>query len=248
MLDLGLLVTMVVLWAGLAAAARWLPITSYERADVLDQLYGPALAGLVVGRLTAVLLDDPESLGSIRALLVVRSGVEFWAGVAVFLALLRRSVVRRHRRRGHEALAELAPFALWGYALYEVTCGLRDGCYGPVSSLGLTPDGLAERHFPIGMAVGVAVAALALGVRHLRVVPAGDRLLLAVAGLAAIRAVAAVWLPHLGAGLTRQHEQSVAVAAAALGVLGVRGWRRARHRTRTTSESVPVLKAGGGGG
>src|SRR3546814_5335758 len=79
MLDLGLLVTMVVLWAGLAAAARWLPITSYERADVLDQLYGPALAGLVVGRLTAVLLDDPESLGSIRALLVVRSGVEPWA-------------------------------------------------------------------------------------------------------------------------------------------------------------------------
>src|SRR3546814_12247987 len=66
--------------------------------------------------------------------------------------------------------------------------------------------------------------------------------------LAAIRAVAAVWLPHLGAGLTRQHEQSVAVAAAALGILGVRGWRRARHRTRTTSESLPVLKAGGGGG
>src|SRR3546814_6179302 len=55
------------------------------------------------------------------------------------------SVVRRRRRRGHEALPELAPFALWGYALYEATCGLRDGCYGPVSSLGLTPDGLAER-------------------------------------------------------------------------------------------------------
>src|SRR3546814_9207789 len=75
---------------------------------------------------------------------------------------------------------------------------LRDGCYGPVSSLGLTPDGLADRHFPIGMAVGVAVAALALGVRHLRAAPAGDRLLLAIGGLAAIRAVAAVWLPHLG--------------------------------------------------
>src|SRR3546814_7909727 len=73
-------------------------------------------------------LDDPESLGSIRALLVVRSGVEFWAGLAVFFVLLRRSVVRQHRRRGHEALAELAPFALWGYALYEATCGLRDGC------------------------------------------------------------------------------------------------------------------------
>src|SRR3546814_21125666 len=93
------------------------------------------------------------------------------------------------------------------------------------------------------MAVGVAVAALALGVRHLRAAPAGDRLLLAVAGLAAIRAVAAVWLPHLGAGLTRQHEQSVAVAAAALGILGVPGGRRARHRTRTTSESLPVLQA-----
>src|SRR3546814_14053943 len=142
MLDLGLLGTMVVLWAGLAAAARWLPITSYERADVLDQLYAPALAGLVAGRLTAVLLDDPESLGSIRALLVVRSGVEFWAGVAVFLALLRRSVVRPHRRRGHEALAELAPLALWGYALYAAPCGLRAGCYGPVTPPALPPHGL----------------------------------------------------------------------------------------------------------
>src|SRR3546814_10460697 len=175
---------MVARCAGRPAAPRWWPITAYERADVLDQLSGPALAGLVVGRLTAVLLDAPESLGSIRALLVVRSGVEFWAGVAVFRALLRRSVVRRHRRRGHEALAELAPFALWGYALYEATCGLRDGCYGPVSSLGLTPDGLADRHFPLGMAVGVDVAALALGVRHLRAAPAGDRLLLAIGGLA----------------------------------------------------------------
>src|SRR3546814_14572986 len=99
MLDLGLLVTMVVLLAGLAAAARWLPITSYERADVLDQLYGPALAGLFVGRLTAVLLSHPEPLGSIRALHVVRSGVDFWAGVASCLSLTRRPFVLRPRPR-----------------------------------------------------------------------------------------------------------------------------------------------------
>src|SRR3546814_19562893 len=94
MLDLGWLVTMVVLWAGLAAAARWLPITSYERADVLDQLYAPALAGLVVGRLTAVLLDDTESPGSTWALLCVPRVVEFGAGVGLFLPPLRRSALR----------------------------------------------------------------------------------------------------------------------------------------------------------
>lgn len=248
MLDLGLLVSMVVVWGALAAAARWMTIGSYERSDVLDQLYGPALAGLLAGRLTAVVLDDPDSLGSLRALLVVRSGVEFWAGVVVFFLLLRRSAMRRHRRGGYQALAELAPFALWGYALYEATCGLRDGCYGPVSAIGLVPDGLQERHFPIGMAVGIAVAVLGLAVRNLRSVPAADRLLVAVVGVAAVRAVAAIWLPHLGDGPTRQHVQSIAVSVAGLGVLTVRRWRGAGLRRPAAPDTAPVPEAGGGRG
>lgn len=248
MLDLGLLVSMLVVWGGLAAAARWLPISTYERADVVDQMYGPALAGLVAARLTAVILDDPDSLGSIRALLVVRSGVEFWAGAAVFLLLLQRAVVRRHGRRGSNALADLAPFALWGYGLYEATCVIRDGCYGPVSPVGLVPDGLRARHFPIGVAVGVTVALLGVAIRQLRSIPAVDRLLVALAGLAATRAVASVWLPHLGDGLTRQHEQSIAVSFAALVILALRGWRRAKLPDRAVPEAFALHDPGGGHG
>lgn len=238
MLDLGLLVTGVVIWVGLFAAVRWAPTVHYERTELLDGLYGPALAAVLVGRLTAAALDDPASLGSIRALLVVRGGVEFWAGAAMLFAMLWRSSRRRHGRNWPVALAELAPFVLWGYAIYEATCILRDGCYGPTSTVGFVPDGLSQRHFPIGLALGAAVALLGLTIRHLWATPPREKLLLAVGGVATARAVASVWLPRLGDGLTRQHTESVVVAALALVWVGWLRWRR-RSRPLEPGSTLP---------
>lgn len=226
MLDLGLLVTGLMIWVGLFAAARWAPVAHYERTELMDALYVPVVAAVLVGRLAAAALDDPASLGSLRALLVVRGGVEFWAGAAVLVALLWRSARHRHGRNWLVALVELAPFVLWAYATYEATCLVRDGCYGPSSRVGFVPEGLSERQFPIGLAVGAAVALLGITVRHLWATPPGEKLLLAIGGVAATRAVASVWLPRLGEGLTRQHTQSIVVAAAALLSVGYLRWRR----------------------
>ncbi len=242
MLDLGLLVTGLVIWVGLFAASRWAPTAQYERTELLDGLYGPLIAAILLGRLTAAALDDPAALGSIRALLVVRGGVEFWAGVAVLLAMLWRASRRRHGRNWPVAMAEVAPFVLWTYAIYEATCVLRDGCYGPTSAVGLVPDGLRERHFPVGLAVGAAVGLLGILIRHLWATPPGEKLLLAVGGVATTRAVASVWLPRLGDGLTRQHTESVVVAVLALTSFGWLRWRR-RSRPLEPVSFIPKTQS-----
>ena len=221
MLDLGLIITGGMIWAGLSAAARWAPVAHHPRAEIMESLYWPLLAGLLASRVSAVALDDPASLTSIRALLVVRGGVEFWAGVAVFAAVLFNSTRRRHRQDWGTAVAELAPFAMWVYAAYEASCIYRDGCYGPSSSVGLVPHGLDDRQVPVGLLVGVAVVGLGILVRHLRGASPAQRLLLGLAGVAVTRSVASVWLPRLGDGPTRQHLESIAVAVAAIAMLVV---------------------------
>ena len=81
-------------------ADRWRGDTSDHDMSVLDRLYMPLLGGVVVGRLIALALDDPTSLGAIRSILVIRGGVEFWPGVAAFAALVAWS----GRRRGTAAV------------------------------------------------------------------------------------------------------------------------------------------------
>lgn len=165
MLDIGLLLTGVLLWLVLTVAARRAPVTNMTHSEVLDRLMGPALAGLVIGRLVAVVLDDPASLRSLRAVLVIRGGVEFWPGVAVAMVVLGWGL----NRRGTEvrrSFAELALFALWGYATYEAACLVREGCYGPATAVGLVPDGLQTRMFPVGPAVGLTVVLVGVWVRR----------------------------------------------------------------------------------
>ncbi len=239
MLDIGLIATGVVIWAVLAASARWAPTSSFRREEIIDRLYVPAFTGLLVGRIVAVILDDPTSLRSLRALIVIRSGVEFWPAVAAALVVVAWSL-RRARRDVLLGLAELAPFLLWAYAAYEASCVLRDGCYGPESAFGLMPDGLQTRQLPIGLLVALAATALAFALRQLWSLTPGGKLLLAVGGLALIRSVAAFWLPRIGPGLTRPHVESLTIAAAVTVVAGAMVLRRSRRRRRiptATSEA-----------
>lgn len=239
MLDTGLLLTLGLLYVVVAIAARRAPVSTMGHREILDRLLGPLLAGLVTARLVAVVLDDPTSLRSLRALLVIRGGVEFWPGVAVAMVTLGWGL-HRHGRQVPRGLAELAPFALWGYATYEATCLVREGCYGPASLVGLTPDGLRTRMFPVGLAVGLIVALLGMWARRSVWSPTA-RVLLAVGGVAAARSVASFWLPRIGGGLTRPHVESVVVL---LGVLAVavarqpRG-RRAQAATARSTASSP---------
>lgn len=221
MLDVGLLASGITIVAVVWAAARWTAPGLFERNEVIDRLTIPLLAGVPAGRLAAVLLDDPASLGSVRVLLVIRGGVEFWPGVAA--AGLALVIGLRRSRCPQPALyvAALVPYLLWVYATYEVTCLLRDGCYGPAGPVGLVPDGLNARQFPVGVVAGLAVGVLGLVVHRLWALSPVTKIAMAVGGVAAIRAVASIWLPRLDDGLTRQHLQSFAVAIAVAAGLGV---------------------------
>ena len=239
MLDFGLLATGVAIWLVLAAAARWAPSSVVERGELLDRLALPAVAGLLAGRLVAALLDDPASVRSVRAFLVIRGGVEFWPGVLVAVGLLAGSIRRRKRDIAFD-LADLAPFLLWGYAAYEGTCLVRDGCYGPASAIGLVPDGLSTTMFPIGLAAAAGVAAVGLVVRQLWAWKPLSRIALAVGGVAAVRSVASIWLPRLGDDLTRQHLESLAVLAAAVLAGAYLRVVHARHRRRSLEGVTPA--------
>jgi hypothetical protein len=224
-IDFGLLMSMIVGFGVPSLLVNWWPLTSYdEPVGFLDVALGPAFVGLAVGRLTALALDDPSSIGSISDMLIIRSGVEFWAGVAaasLFVAWgARRSSVDPLFR-----LADLVPLTMVGYAAYEAACVFRDGCFGPESSVGLVPPGLSTSMLPVGLFMAVAVAGSAVALRRVALNGAQPVLvvLLGALSVATVRAIGSIWLPHVGDGLTRQHLTSIVVAvlAAALVVATV---------------------------
>ncbi|MEL7155217.1 MAG: prolipoprotein diacylglyceryl transferase family protein [Actinomycetota bacterium] len=222
MIDVGLLLSMVAAIGVPTLAQRFWPIGTND-ASFADLAALPALAGLIVGRLVAVAFESPSAFGRVGDLLIIRSGVDFWPGALT--AVLIIGVEARRRGVGAvERLAALAPLALLGYAAYEACCLFRDGCFGPVAPLGLRPPGVATAMVPVGLGVAIVVAALAvvLRSRQERGATATEIVLGAVAGVALTRAVASIWLPHVGQGLTRPHRTSIVVAA--LAVVALIGW------------------------
>ncbi len=227
MIDVGLLVSIAIVVTIPALFVRPWPPDAID-GGVVDASLGAVAAGVVVGRLTSLALDDPGSLTSLSDLLIIRSGVEFWAGAAAGLAWLAFGA-RKDKVPTTVRIAALAPAALVAWACYEATCLVRDGCPGPASVLGLRPDGLTTRVIPIGLLVAVAATASAygLGRLHRSGMPSAQIALLAIATVAAIRSVASIWLPHIGDDLTRQHKESITVLAMSL--IGLAVLQR-RHR------------------
>src|SRR3546814_8918852 len=115
MLDLGLIATGVVIWAVLAASARWAPTSSFRRDEIIDRLYVPAFTGLLAGPSGPLARHGPAPLPSRPALSVIRSGVEFWPAVAAALAVVAWSL-RRGGRHWVLGLAEVAPVLPWADA------------------------------------------------------------------------------------------------------------------------------------
>lgn len=219
MIDFGLVVSLIAaIGAPALLAIRW---ASYDDwgSNFLDDVTVPLLVGLVTGRLVTLALDDPNSIGSLSDMLVIRSGVEFWPGVAAAAGVVAWQANRAHRSP-LERLAALAPLALVGYAAYEATCVFRDGCLGPVSPVGLRPPGLQTTMLPVGWLMAAATLAGALIVHRLQ-----DRVrptvvvATAAAIVAAVRSLGSVWLPHVGDGMTRQHQTSIAVLLVATAAL-----------------------------
>lgn len=232
MIDYGLLVSMIIAFGVPSLVASWWTVSGRDApVGFLDIAVGPAFAGLAVGRLTTLALDDPSSIGSISDMLIIRSGVEFWPGVfAALVAVLvsaHLGLVSPSKR-----VAELAPLAMIGYAGYEAACIFRDGCFGPDSAIGLRPPGLTTTMLPVGWFMAAAVGVAALGV-HALVARGRPPLLVALASAAAVasvRAVGSIWLPHVGDGLTREHLSSIALAAASLAGVAIMAGTARRGR------------------
>ena len=231
MIDVGLLASIaIVLIVPSVFVAVW--PTAAAPAGLLDTAGGGLIVGLVVGRLVAVAIDDPGSLSRLNDLMIIRSGVEFWPGVAAGLVWISFRSAREHVAPA-QRLAALAVPALVAWACYEAACLVRDGCPGPLSPVGLRPAGLLERMFPIGLVAAVTAAGSAMALRrlHRRGMPSLQVVALALAALATIRSVASIWLPRIGDGLTRQHQTSIAVAVVAAGVLSVLRVQAQRQRS-----------------
>lgn len=228
MIDVGLLVSVAALVIIPAVFLRPWP-SDGAPVDVLEVGLGPLGLGLLSGRIAAMALDDPSSLRNVRDILIIRSGVEFWPGVVIGCAWLVWRA-RLDRRSLNQSLASLSVAALLAWATFEATCVLRDGCPGPRSPIGLHPDGLSSRVFPVGLAVAVAAAIAAGIVAQLRRRGLTGALcaVVSVAAVAGIRTVSSIWLPHIGSGITRQHRESIAVLVATLGILAVAGRRMQR--------------------
>ena len=231
MIDYGLLVSMIIAFGIPALVSNWWLINGRdEPVGFLDVAVGPAFAGLVVGRLTTLAFDDPSSIGSISDMLIIRSGVEFWPGVAAALGAAIVSanlgLVPIGRR-----IADLAPHAMIGYAAYEAACLFRDGCYGPKSPIGLRPPGLSTTMVPVGWFMAAAVIAAAVGVHTLVVRRHSPHLIVSTAALAvaAVRAAGSIWLPHVGDGLTRQHVTSNAMTVIAAIATAIALTRNVQH-------------------
>lgn len=231
MIDVGLLGSIAIMVIVVSVFVKPLP-TGTTTASVLDIVSGPLLVGVLVGRLASMALDDPASMTNIRDVMIIRGGVEFWAGVAAgFVYLIVQA--RRDRVQFPGLLAAIAVPALLAWATFEATCVIRDGCPGPVASFGMRPAGLVQSMFPVGLVVAAAAVAGALVLRaaQRRGTSSMVTVLVAVGLVATIRSIASIWLPHVGEHLTRQHRTSIMVAGLAWSVLAVMLVRtRAEHR------------------
>ena len=238
MIDVGLLLSIVVAVGAPSLVARRIGPMTYGERSVLDVTLPALGVGVLAGRLVAVAMDDPGALGQLRDLAVVRSGVEFWPGVMAAMVWLAVGAWREGVRPDAR-LADLAPYALIGYAGYEATCLVRQGCFGPVSSVGLRPDGLSVSMIPMGILAALVIGAV--GALLLWKRPVGEAWFVivgAVGTVAIVRSVVSFWLPALGDGLTRQHRTSVVVAVLAASVM-------AAALARTLADRGATAPAGG---
>lgn len=209
MMDRGLLASLVAVVVVVWAAERWI-LQRPGQASVLDVGATPLIIGIVVARLTAVLLDDPSQLGRPADLLIIRGGVEFWAGVGAAAAMLAWTA-RRASVNPLSYGAAIVPAALTGYATYSIACVVRDGCFGPVSPVGLVPPFGGPRLLPVEIGVGLLLGWVAWALDRWCSFPSVT-IGIALSAVAIVRLLTAWMLPRLDTGFTRLEFESIGVA------------------------------------
>lgn len=160
------------LWAALTAVALgWLGLRMWpERLPehAFDVLIGAALAGLVVGRLTAMAIQGINPLTSPGEFIIIRGGVHTGAASISFIVTLLWTT-----RSSWNAVDALSPAALLALAGWHAGCLWRGACLGSSSDLPWAwalESGAVTRHpveiyTALGLAIGVWLVSR-LGWRH----------------------------------------------------------------------------------
>lgn len=226
MIDLGILSGVVAAFLAAVVAARLTDPTKPLKSAA-DTMLGPGMAGLALGRVAFLLADDPASLLSPRDAVLVRGGVEFWPGLAAAVAMFLFQT-RNETTPAISRLALIAPAALVGYGVYEGGCLTRGGCFGPSAPIGLRPPAVATAMVPVGILVAVTIIALAWAVHRLAPSEPWGAVLLAVGGVAAVRAFAGFFLPAVGTGLSHPHTTSLIVTGLAVAGFIALLWEKRR--------------------
>ncbi len=215
------------LWAALVAAIAFYGVVRWEARrgnaadcsrDVWDTGIAAALAGLVAGRLAAMILAGTNPLTRPGDILVVRGGVDtVWASIgalAAFAVLARRELAR---------LADAAAAAaLAGLAGWHAGCLFRDACLGTPSDLpwayALPGSDITRHPVELYAAALFVIAAFAALVARRRFPPPGVLGGVALAAAAAVRLATEPLRPALGTSLAAWYAAGVLAGLAAAAI------------------------------
>lgn len=151
------------LWAALtAAAASWVGLRVWDERlpeRPFDRLITATVAGLLVGRLTAMIANGVNPVTHPGDILIVRGGVDTAAASAAFLAVLLWVT-----RETAGAIDALAPAVLLGLGGWHTGCLWRGTCLGTPSDLPWAwsqPGSVVTRH-PVELyaALGLVIGAI----------------------------------------------------------------------------------------
>jgi len=181
--------------------------------DVWDAIVSAMVAGLVVGRLAAMVLAGTNPLTSPGDILIVRGGVDTiaatLAGLVTFAWMARSDLWR---------LADAAaPAALAALAGWHAGCLTRGSCLGTPSDLpwAMSRSGSAITRHPVELYTAIALAAATIGLVAWKRSRPRDGVIAAVALLAAALARVATepLRPGLGSDLALWYALGAITAA-----------------------------------
>ncbi len=193
--------------------------------SVWDTALTAGIAGLIVGRLAAMVLTGTNPVANPADVLVVRGGVDtVWAvvGAAAAFAVLARGEVA--------VLADAAAAAvLAGLAGWHAGCLLRESCLGTASELPWAyalPGSAVTRH-PVELyaALLLVMAAAAVAALRRRRPPAGVVAAVALAAAAGARLLTEPMRPALGGSIGAWYAVGVGVGIGA----AIWSWRRSEQ-------------------
>lgn len=222
---------LVAVMLGVMAAVGWLAVIHHGdaelRSSTRDLIVIGALAGIVAGRIWAMIAGGTNPITHPVDVFIVRGGVDPFAASLAAVAATAWS----GRHEGWALVDAAAPGAVMGLAGWHAGCLVRNACLGSTTDLpwgwAATPGAAARHPVELYAAALFVLAALTVTALWRRRGGTGLATTVAVASAAGVRAVTEPLRPVLGEGRTLGY----AVAAGLATALAAGAWWRNRPGT-----------------